>query len=211
MVGEIGGLRVLSARLARRLRARWVLPVAALVSVPAVQAASHSYAQTTSPVIFRIEQFEDPQPTDILFSKSWPRLIDENNRESTKFFPSLKPKPGHNAALSLTIAKVPISSGEVTISIYTGPFPHCQGVGETHNMEPGAIPCPARMTVRRGDEYQTVDLGWVCRVGPVTSSSGAAAFYDEKSNAIHLSAMVAGKLVNVAGDGVPCDRVIPLG
>ena len=209
-MGEIVGIRVLSFRLARRLCAPWVLPVAALVSVLAVEAASHSYAQSMSPVIFRIEQFEDPQPTDILFSESWPRLIDENNRESTKFFPSLKLKPGHNAALSLTIAKVAIPAGEAIISIYTGPFPHCQGIGEIHNLDPVAIACPARMTVRRGDEYQTVDLGWVCRVGPVTSSSGAAAVYDENSNAIHLSAMVAGKLVEVADDGVPCDRIIPL-
>ena len=184
---------------------RLMLLAAALVG----SSATPTTAQP-APIAFRIEQIEDPRPSDLLFAQSWPDLIEENNRESARLFPSLKPAPGHNSALSLTVARVPIPAGEAVISIYTGPFPHCQGVGEIHNSDPLAIACPGRLTIVKYGAARTINLGMVCRVGPVTNSSRALAFYDPQANAIRLSAMVNGRLVDFAGDGVACGRVIPL-
>jgi len=207
----IGGHRSPISRLIWRSSARANAALTGIVLASALFALTGSQAVGQQmPVTFRIEQFEDPQMSDILFAQSWPRLIEENNRESARFFPTLKPLPGHNSALSLSVAKVPIPSGEAIISIYTGPFPHCQGVGEAHNSEAIAIPCPARMTILRGNTVKTIDLGMVCRVGPVTSSSRATAVYDPKMNAIRLSATVEGKRVDVAGENTSCERTIPL-
>ena len=126
-------------------------------------------------------------------------------------FPLMGGFARNQQGISLAVANVPIPAGEAIISISTGPVPHCQGVGEIHNTDPLAIPCPARMTSRHGDAHDTIDLGWVCRVAPVTHSSGAAAFFDAKAKAIHLTALVAGRIVLTAGDGVPCERVVLLG
>ena len=159
---------------------------------------------------FVVVAFDDPQPTDELFAQSWPRLIEENNRDSAALFPGLKPLPGHNAALSLAVVSFAIPGGEAVLSIYTGPLPRCQGAGTLKGTGPVALPCPARLTIRRGGAFRTVDLGFVCRVAPVTALSRTLATFDADANVIRLSAQVGGRPVQTAGDNVSCTRAIPL-
>ena len=159
---------------------------------------------------FVVVAFDNPQPSDEIFARSWPGLIEENNRDSAKLFPGLNPPPGHNAALSLAVARFAIPGGEAVLSIYTGPLPRCQGAGSLRGTGAVALPCPARLTIRRGDAFRTVDLGFVCRVAPVTALSRTLATFDGDADVIRLSAQVGGRPVETAGDNVRCRRAIPL-
>ena len=175
----------------------------------ACNVTSAAAAETIS-AAFAVVAFDNPQPSDDLFARSWPGLIEANNRDSAKLFPGLKPPPGHNAALSLAVARLAIPGGEAVLSIYTGPLPRCQGAGSLRGTGAVALPCPARLTIRRERSFRTVDIGFVCRVAPVTSSSRTLATFDADANVIRLSAEVDGRPVETAGDNVPCGRAIPL-
>ena len=194
------------------LRGSLHLRAVAAVFLSLARACSVTSAAAVEPIsaTFAVVAFDNPQPSDMLFSRSWPNLIQENNRDSTALFPGLNPPPGHNAALSLAVARLAIPGGEAVLSIYTGPLPRCQGAGSLRGTGAVALPCPARLTIRRGSSFRTIDLGFVCRVAPVTSSSRTLATFDAEANVIRLSAEVGGRPVETAGDNVPCGRAISL-
>jgi len=178
------------------------LAVALLVS-PAPATAT----ETSEPLVSHV--YENPQASDPLFSKIWPGLLDSNDRQNVSAL-NIKTEPGKHSELIMQTASLTIPAGQLIVSMYSGPFAGCLGIGEHHDDVIRAVPCPARITVIRGGVYTTIEAGMICRVAKSTSATSTRVSYDAKLNRVLVSTFIAGKRVTETDGDTACERVIPL-
>jgi hypothetical protein len=178
------------------------LAVALLVS-PAPATAT----ETSEPLVSHV--YENPQASDPLFSKIWPGLLDSNDRQNVSAL-NIKTEPGKHSELIMQTASLTIPAGQLIVSMYSGPFAGCLGIGEHHDDAIRAVPCPARITVIRGGVYTTIEAGMICRVAKSTSATSTRVSYDAKLNRVLVSTFIAGKRVTETDGDTACERVIPL-
>jgi hypothetical protein len=153
--------------------------------------------------------YENPQASDPLFSKIWPGLLDNNDRQNLSVL-KIKTEPGKHSELIMQTASLTIPGGQLIVSMYSGPFAGCLGIGEHHDDAIRAVPCPARITVIRGGVYTTIEAGMICRVAKSTSATNTRVSYDAKLNRVLVSTFIAGKRVTETDGDTTCDRGIQL-
>ena len=103
--------------------------------------------EASAPLVSHL--YENPQASDPLFSKIWPGLLDNNDRQNLSVL-KIKTEPGKHSELIMQTASLTIPGGQLIVSMYSGPFAGCLGIGEHHDDVVRAVPCPARITVIRG-------------------------------------------------------------
>jgi hypothetical protein len=153
--------------------------------------------------------YENPEASDPLFSKIWPGLLDSNDRQNLSAL-NIKTEPGKHSGLIMQTASLTIPAGRLIVSMYSGPFAGCLGIGEHHDDAIRAVPCPARITVIRGGVYTTIEAGMICRVAKSTSATSTRVSYDAKLNRVLVSTFIAGRRVTETDGDTACERVIPL-
>ncbi|MGO9431202.1 hypothetical protein [Rhodoblastus sp.] len=163
--------------------------------------------EASAPLVSHL--YQNPQASDPLFSKIWPGLLDNNDRQNLSAL-NIKTEPGKHSELIMQTAALTIPAGQLIVSMYSGPFAGCLGIGEHHDDAIRAVPCPARITVIRGGVYTTTEAGMICRVAKATSATSTRISYDAKLNRVLVSTFIAGKRVTQTDGDTPCDRVIQL-
>ena len=164
-------------------------------------------AEASAPLVSHL--YENPQASDPLFSKIWPGLLDNNDRQNLSVL-NIKTEPGKHSELIMQTASLTIPAGQLIVSMYSGPFAGCLGIGEHHDDVIRAVPCPARITVIRGGVYATIEAGMICRVAKATSATSTRVSYDAKLNRVLVSTFIAGKRVTETDGDTTCDRVVQL-
>lgn len=193
-----------------------ILQSIALVALPILLlgGSSNAFAKQDHSVAFITHEYDNPQPTDPMFSKIWPGLIAKANKEAIA--EGLPPPPGTNDGFFIDVATLPILGGKALVTIPYGAYvSKCQGDAmPQHQNEVGrALNCSARLTTIRNGIYRTKNIGLACHVAtdtPPTESTSARAAYDAKTNTVHLYAMIAGKRVIKAINIKTCEHIIPL-
>lgn len=189
---------------------RSLLLISPILAVSALSVTGIVSAEAQAASRFHSQLYENPQPSDPIFAQTWPDLIAENNRANAEGYLHLKPEPGKNLDLFLDNATVDIPGGKAVISIKSGPFAGCRGIGEHHDMNSRAIPCPARITVIRNGTARTSDAGMLCRVGSSNAKNFAQAVFDPKNSSIHVSVVINGIPSDRSEGNDPCDVEIAI-